>query len=234
MATNPNYPGVTLTRAEIAWIANDAGFKRDARVWATAIAWRESRGVTNAFRPAAQNPSGGNDRGLVQFNDKAFPNISDKVAYNPRAAMLRMRYIAQGESIRPHTSDKDLFGPWNVGRYHYDKKRGESVFSAADEQAARDAVANPVDPTARLQAAGINGTDPELDSIADNVIDAAGDVVAGPLDAFKGLATGALAVLRTLIDPAWWKRIGVGVLGVLLIAAAVAVVARSQIMPTGG
>ena len=231
MGTNPKYPGVTLTRPEIAWIVIDSGFRGDARVWATAIIWRESQGVTNAFRPASENPGGGDDRGICQFNSKAFPNISDDVAYAPRAAIKRMYYIANGESIRPHASDKDLFGAWNVGRYHYGKT--ESVFSAADEAAARAAVANPIDPRPRLEAAGANGTNIDLNSPLENAVDKAGDVVSGPLDAFKGLASGLLSVLRTLIDPHWWRRIGVGVLGALLIAAAIAVAARSQIIPTG-
>jgi len=233
MGTNPNYPAVTLTRNEIAWIVlNDAKAPADLAWIAVAVIWRESRGVSNAFRPESQNPRGGDDRGIVQWNSKAWPNISDDVAYNPRAAIVQMLYVVRtGESGVPdNATGKDRFKHWNVGRYHYGDD--EAVISAADEAAAKAAIANPISPVAKLEAAGSRTiTDDNTwnpgQAAQDAVTDGAGavtDAVAGAIPWAGSLAT----VLGALGDPAWWRRIGIGALGVALVWAAIVLATRSQ------
>lgn len=225
MATSPDYPGTTLSRAEIAWIVGQTGFGSfragggtplpptsgvpvpsaggswDPATIAIAIAHAESRGVTNAFNPESNNRDGGNDRGLWQINDKFHPEVTDAQAFDPYAAARAAHRISQGGR---DWSQWATFGRLTAGELR-----------SAD--AARKA---PADPAEHLRRAGVADpvrADRQLPSPADQVLDAAGNVIGDALD----WAAAAAKVLGALADPQWWRRIGVGVLGVGLVAVAV-------------
>jgi hypothetical protein len=71
-------------------------------------------------------------------------------------------------------------------------------------------------------------------SLSGPVIGAVGEVVDTAGDAAKA-TTGALRIvgdaIGTLTDPAWWKRLGVGAAGVLVLLVAGAFLVRSLVVP---
>ncbi len=140
----PTRPGTVLTRNEIAWMALKFPWvNEEAAVVAVAIPWGESRGNTNAHRPEALNPSGGEDRGLVQFNSKAYPGIPDEWCYHPIPSMALLHSVSRGgESWRP----------WNYGPDHYGKVERTDL----DLVAAADALTAPVNPFWKLHDANID------------------------------------------------------------------------------
>ncbi len=102
-------PGVVLTIEELAGLVACWAWP-DPRV-PIAILWVESGGGnTAAFRPAIANPLGGEDRGLCQWNSKAWPAITDEVAYHP------VRCI---ELMWVHSRQGAEWGPWNYGPKAY-------------------------------------------------------------------------------------------------------------------
>lgn len=80
----PTPKATTLSPREIAGFAAGAGFKGVGLVRAVAVALAESGGKTNARNV---NGDGTVDRGLMQFNSKWHPEVSDAEADNPAAAM---------------------------------------------------------------------------------------------------------------------------------------------------
>lgn len=239
MATNPDYPSVKLTRPEIAYIVNRSGFRGEAAATAVAIAWGESRGVSNAFRPASMNPGGGNDHGIVQWNDRAHPDLDLREAYDPIYAVLRM---ARHVDANGGQDGLKGFGAWNVGPNHYNKTDGPRTFSAGDMSAARSAVASERDPSNKLKAAGLSsyGGDATPGQIAGAVVEAipGGDTAAGVLDTVTAPYQAAAAVATRLgsviLDPTWWRRIGIGALGVALVVAAIMLTTRTTITQAAG
>ena len=63
---------------------------------AASIMLAESGGDTNALRPARLNPRGGDDRGLWQINNKAWPNVTDLTAYDPQASTMWAYSVSAG------------------------------------------------------------------------------------------------------------------------------------------
>jgi hypothetical protein len=218
MSTAPGVPGITLSRPELAHLAiNFAKLTGDDAATLVAIAHAESRGVTNAYRPASKNPSGGDDRGVLQWNSKAHPDISDADAYNPVRA-----FAIAGTKIAAAGGGIAGMGAWNVGPKAYSgRERGD-----LDLTAARNAVASPVNPLQRIIGAGLLteiGTIPA-------VLDAAGSGASTVVDAATGVLDWTLSLgtlLARLIDPTWWQRIGVGALGVAAVIAAIVITTRS-------
>lgn len=222
MATNPAYPSLTLSRPEMAHLANEA--TRDLAVAAdlVAIAYAESNGISNAYRPAGSNPDGGNDHGLLQINDKWHPEVPVHESYHPRLAFRHALRIADGG---------EDFTPWTVW------KRG-----GLDKDTARRAVMNPVDPGPRMTElnrwylAKHPGTAILGGGLGDLPLPNAGSEILGTVgDAASAVANAAkapLAVLATIADritdligtlmsPEWWLRIGIGVLGAAMILGGV-------------
>lgn len=167
-------------------------------IQAAAIMLAESGGDTDAFRPASKNPKGGNDRGLWQWNDKAWPQISDLVAYDPAMSTRQALIVSEGFS---------KWGPWarsNGLNHQHDtyktiKAEYENMLGVV------------VDDTPIL-----SDIDPDADGIP---------------DAVEGLAswTDALGkLLGNLTSADWWRRVGVGVLGVAFVLLAVILIAKAS------
>ncbi len=114
----PVRPGALLTFEQVAFLISRRYAWPDARV-PVAIAFGESGDQltrlcdTNAYRDHSQNPLGGNDRGLVQINSKAWPNVSDATCYNPITAIDFMWTASKNGTD---------FGPWNYGVNAYGPK----------------------------------------------------------------------------------------------------------------
>lgn len=172
----------------------------------TAIVMRESGGNTRAFRPASKNPNGGNDRGLWQWNDKWHPDISDTDAYNPVKA-TQWAYRKSGGFKE--------FEPWDGA-----KIKGSDIVKAAEaaNRAGYDASKLTDTPVGAYMDVG------SQIPIIGGVIDAAGNVVDDATDKLFGWSDALGSLLSNLIDANWWKRIGVGAIGILVIIVALVVV----------
>lgn len=152
---------------------------------AASIMLAESGGKTDAFRPAAQNPGGGNDRGLWQINDKAHPDVSDQAAFDPTTSTEIAYQLSQGFKS---------WGPWH-GSPGLDPASQPSQTIA---KTYKDMTGYVVDDT------------PILSQIDPNA-----DLSFAPI---LGWAEALGRFLSHLIDPTFWKRVGIGALGVLLAA----------------
>lgn len=171
-------------------------------VQAAAIMYAESGGKTDAFRPESQNPRGGNDRGLWQWNSKAWPTISDMVAFDPNASTEIAYKVSNSFSS---------WGPW-TGSKGLDKNSTPFKTVAA---AYYDAAGGAVDDTPVLSQ-----IDPDANGVPDVIENATGWLE--PLTTF----------LKQLVSGEFWWRIGMGAIGVLLIIGTVVYLGRSTIIPT--
>jgi hypothetical protein len=93
-----------LTDAQIATYARAAGFRGIALVTAVTVALAESGGITNNRNT---NRGGSVDRGLMQINDRAWPDISTATADDPAKAM------AAAWMISHHGTNWSPWCTWN-------------------------------------------------------------------------------------------------------------------------
>lgn len=109
-----------LSPSQIAQYAYAAGFRGDALVEAIQLALQESAGYTDARHADAD---GSTDRGLLQFNDRAWPSVTTACADDPACAMATAYGITGGgRDWSPWSADFD-------GRL--DKYLGEAQQAAA-------------------------------------------------------------------------------------------------------
>ena len=184
-------------------------------VRAASIVYAESGGRTDAVCYNVNGPDGrptcspkppagprGVDRGLWQWNSKAWPQITDLQAFDPSAS-TEIAYTVSNA----YTS----FGPWS-------KSRGMDPTSAQSKTIAdtyESMLGRAVDDTPILS---------QIDPNADGVPDALGAVV--------GWAEGLGRLLSFLTSADWWRRVGLGALGVVLVAGAVVLLGRRSIIST--
>lgn len=162
------------------------------QIVAASIIWAESgRGDATARCYNVDKPDGthtcsksgpagprGVDRGLWQWNNKAWPAIPDEAADNPEAATMIAFLVTRGWSE---------WGPW----------RGSAGL-------------DPNSPTSKEIAAEFLNQwgvvrDDSLDWVPSNVLD---------------WAAGLGKLIGNLLDPAWWRRLGVFALGGALVVVA--------------
>lgn len=241
MAQLSNRPAVLLTLPERAYLAlNVAKLDADAAAVLVAISERESGGWSNAYRPASKNPGGGNDRGVLQFNSKAYPNISDDEAFDPVRAFARAGSIIKAKE----RGGREGFGPWDIGPNAYSGNPKQ-----IDTSAAANAVRSPIDPSPKLVAKGLTGAGNAIAAGFDipgpfddwaksgvdalpNPLDVGGDIVSAIVAVFQPVGDAFATIGRlfaNLVDPGWWRRIGVGALGIGLILAAIVWMNRQAI-----
>lgn len=165
-------------------VANQRGVNDVAKIaTATAIVLRESGGDAKAYRPASQNPNGGNDRGWWQWNDKWHPDVSDVVAFDP---------VKSTEVAFTKSEGFTNWRPWF--------QRGELRFEGGNaQQAYKDAW---------FAATKSGDNDSSVASTVDDVV-----------DKVVPWADSLAAILSRLVSPTFWKRVGIGVLGALIIVA---------------
>lgn len=204
MATNlpanaEGVKGARLTINEVAALVQQVGFPASEQPTAVAIIMAESGGATNAFRPARLNPGGGNDRGLWQINDKAHPSVTADTAYNMIAST--------GYAISLY--QRSGWGPWNYGPNAYSGRPRTDL----DIGAATVAVQNPAD--VQFADAEMIGTGWE------QVTEAVGRVT-DALNPFAGVIGYLVKGLALLTSADFWKRVGLVLAGVAIIAVAVA------------
>lgn len=210
----------TLTPAQIAGYARQAGFTGTPLVWAVAVALAESGG-----NPAAThtNANGSHDRGLWQINDQAHPEVSDAQAFDPAGAAAAAYAISgKGKS----------FGPWSTyGNGAAGKQLGAAQLAAA---APATVTAQPANWITGLVAPLLPGLGQGL---ASGAIPNALPSVPG-LDALGGLASSLAAIASALVkagawtaDPHNWVRILEVAGGVVVIGLGVKLLADTGAGP---
>lgn len=189
----------------------------DARVLrAASIVWAESGGKTDARCYNVNGPDGkptcsptppagprGVDRGLWQWNSVAWPKIDDLAAFDPSTS-TEIAYITS----KGYTS----FGPWS-------KSRGMDP-NSAPSKLIRDTYESMLGRAVEEYV----GTPINAIDVTDTVSNAAGGLF--------GWAEALGRLLSRLIDPAFWRRIGIGALGVVLVVVAVVLLARRAVTST--
>jgi hypothetical protein len=141
----------------------------------------------------------GTDRGLWQFNSKAFPDVTDVCAYEAQCSTAAAYF---------HSNGFTAFGPWSKSAgvdpsaRRYDEVR--ATINAAWES---------MQGTVRDDTPILSQIDPDANG-APNV----------GLGKLLGWTEALGKLLSRLIDPAFWRRFGMGALGILLVLIAVALV----------
>lgn len=176
----------------------ESGGKTDARCYN----YDGPNGPTCSPTPLPAGTKGterGIDRGLWQWNSKAWPDISDMAADEPETATDIAYRVSKGFTT---------WGPWR-GSKGLDPN---SAPSKAVQAAFKDMMGDVRDDTPIL-----SWIDPDANGTPDGLAPAL-----GWLEALGKL-------LSNLLSPAWWRRLGIGALGLLLvIIAVVLVVAGAQ------
>lgn len=187
----PYFDQITLTRDQ--W--------KKSCITAACVVQAESGGNAGARNVNVGGPAPGSiDRGLFQFNNEAWPKITDAMADSPRIAFLLAWRITKGWQ---------QWGPWTGSRGLDPASEPSRLIIGTYESMTGEAVGK-----------GLFGI-PDIRPVVDAVKDAVGTAL--------GWAEALGRLLSNLIDPSWWRRIGVGALGLLLIIAAIVfAVARSD------
>lgn len=155
---------------------------------AASIMLAESGGDPLAYRDASKNPRGGNDRGLWQINSKAHPDVSDQAAFDPNTA-TDIAYVLSA-----------AFTSWGAWR----GSLGLDPASTPSQTIAK----------AYKNMTGIVVDDTPILSQIDPNANAIPDV----LEPILGWAEALGRLLSHLISASFWKRVGIGALGVILAA----------------
>lgn len=191
---------------------------------AVALVMAESGGRSGAERPESQNPMGGRDRGWWQLNSKAFPQVPDSVAFRPLKA---------SEWVFDHSEGGNDFSCWG---YRFNPPRSsiekcpnyrKNQQRSLDLASARAAVARVKD---------MPNNDPLALSAVSKLVAASttsqDTVTPNPgipgMAGLSDLISQAWRILSRLGDPAFWRRIGMGWLGLVLIVFAVVLVVGAQ------
>lgn len=159
---------------------------------------RGPNGQPMASKIGPADPKLGRDRGLWQINDKAWPDISDQAALDPHQSSELTWLIS---------SAFRSWGPWAKSKgMDPTSEPSKTVRAAYESMLGRviddTPILSQIDPNADLSMKGLTKV----------------------LDWTHALA----AVLNRLLSPAWWRRLGVGALGLVLIAIAVVLLVASS------
>ncbi len=199
-------------------------FPPEARATAVAIAWHESRGNASIVNDKNNNPPGSRDRGLWQINDHWNPSVTDQCAFDPECATAwaAVEYRQRGWKAW-RTFDRGAYRPFlesaeaaveqvNAGATSSSWRRGDDggwVPSFPDPGDIPDAV----------------------DTVGDKVGSAVDFVVPDAVtDAFKFIGK----TFRVLVSPDFYKRVGIGLAGLVLIGGAVVWIKRDTIAAAAG
>lgn len=90
--------GERLSPRAIARLCWDAGWRDENLITAVCIVLQESAGFTEATH---ENNDGSMDNGLWQINNKAHPNVTQAVAFDPAAATKVARALYKDQKFRP-------------------------------------------------------------------------------------------------------------------------------------
>lgn len=194
-----------LTLAQILTDLAQYGRPGDKLIDVAAVVWGESGGDTQAVNV---NADGSRDRGAFQINDRAHPEVSDAKAFDWRSSIAAAKVISHDWS--------DL-SPWSVTR----SSRWGSI---------KDEVTKAAKPIADKNT----GT-----AVLDQVTGAfdklvPGNPFSGLVDVLQTLSGLTVKLLGALLDPDFWKRLGLGLAGVALIIVGVLALRPDLAAKVGG
>lgn len=180
--------------------ADRRGARNPNLIRMTYIVLRESGGDARAYRDASKNPNGGNDRGWYQFNSKYHPDVTDMIAYDPKAATAKAYEKSDGFTN---------FDIWRTSRDPNFGGRGGDEATRASRMAAE---------AKAYEGAGYLVKDAEeaVMSGAEQVGELVGKVTP---DWASGLGS-ALGWITTADN---WRRIGIGALAAAIIVTAIVI-----------
>lgn len=207
-------------------------FPPEQQATAVAIAWHESRGNSGIVNDKNNTPAGSRDRGLWQFNDHWNPQVTDACAFDPDCSTKAAADLFRRAGWQPWATFKR-------GAHRPFLEQAEAAVEQARKGAGAPAAAGTGKDFNDMPGATVKGDDggwiPGLPDPGD-AIDAAGAVV-DAADGFYQAASTAFSFVTTiaqaLVSPAFWKRVGKGTLGIVLVAGAVIVVRRGTIARAG-
>jgi uncharacterized membrane protein len=199
---------------------------------ASCVIFAESGGVTNARCYNVDGPSGptcsptgpagprGIDRGLWQWNSRAWPTITDTAADDPVSATILAFLVSDGFS---------QWAPWSKSKGLVAGSTPRNTMVAAWKAAKPNDSANAEEmwgiPAAVAMVALNSATQGHGGATVDAVGTAAGAAVDAAQSAWGTLTdwTSALGkLLSTLISTSFWVRVGMALLGLGLIGIALA------------
>lgn len=197
-------------------------------VAATAVVWKESRG--DARKLNANDNGQGPSRGWWQFLEKYWnansnPPVPDSVAYDP-VASTKAAFI-----VSKKFTD---FSPWSSGEDgrtlgdEFREQGDDLIKEVASIVDIAKGAGDEVDQLALMRlygsnlladGIGIGGGGPVGDFFS-GVADGISGTVGGVVGAVTGWAGALTRLLSNLINPEFWKRLGIGALGGILIVIA--------------
>jgi hypothetical protein len=199
--------------------ASPADTPRPRMVWAASIAYMESDGNTSARN---FNNGKSTDRGLWQWNDKAWPNITTAVADDPVAATKMAYEVSRGwTDFTPWSrkKDKSAFDRLIVSDSWTEQNvaRAKRIFDDMDKAAGGDGDS--------YDAATDDGFFADIKRLVTGPIGAAQDVASGALGWTEALGK----LLANVTSGQWWLRIGIGVAGVSVLGVGVVWMFKDEI-----
>lgn len=188
-------------------------FPPEAAATAVAISWHESRGNPDALNDKNNTPAGSRDRGLWQINDHWNPSVTDACAFDPECSTAYAAKLYRENGWKPWATFK---------------RGAHRPFLEAAEAAVEQARGQAGAAGARMAGGWVPDwvPTPTPGEIIDDIGGAASAVIPDSVgDAFRFIGTAAAA----LVSPTFWKRVGLGTAGVVIMVGVVVWIRRDTI-----
>lgn len=194
-------------------------FPPEAAATAVAISWHESRGNPDALNDKNNTPAGSRDRGLWQINDHWNPSVTDACAFDPECSTAYAAKLYRENGWKPWaTFKRGAHRPFlEAAEAAVEQARGQAG-AATERQTGGNFLPDWI-PT------------PTPGEVIDAVGGAAGAVIPDAVgDAFSFIGKAAQA----LVSPAFWKRVGLGTAGVVIMLGVVIWIRRDTLTVAAG
>lgn len=195
-----------------------------AGIVATFVALKESGGNTSVI--SEPNDDGSVDVGLWQWNSKAWPQITRAMALDPVVATQLVYEVTEGFSATkwgPWLGDNDTIGelidwsPYNQSSF---KRAIQAAIQVGAFPNATDARINDIFEQFGTSLHENDGSDgislPGVVTPGGLAVDA----IDNPLESLTEWTEGLKQFFSVILSPTFWKRIGIGALGVAVLIAA--------------
>ena len=184
-----------------------------------AVVMAESGGDTRAVNRS--NADGSIDRGAWQINSKAHPQVTEAQAFDWRWSTEYAKSISKGGTD---------YGLWSATRRADFGKFKDQARSAAGKIAAGNSGSSLADMAGDVAGSVVTG------GLGGAVLDKLlpGNPIASLTDALGALASLGIKLLGVLLDADFWKRLGLGLLGLALAIAGVMMLKPDLAAKVGG
>lgn len=216
-----------MTGAAVLAAFRAAGADEQTAMDLTRIAWRESRWKPEAHRSTVDKTLLRGDLGLVQIN---YTNDTDRAKqavgystrrdwFDPQTNARMAMYLVNDNRSRGGNG----YDAWRAGPGGF-TTAGTWSYGTPSEEQVRAAIATGKPPSATNLSDWVD---------YDGPLGTAVQAAAGPLGYFLSAGAGigdlikrAVAILSALLSPDWWRRVGIFVLGGLLVIASLIMAAQ--------